>query len=211
MVAAIRNISCALAAVMLLGTATLSAQPSREATLQLAQRIRKEIVTLPNYGVFDNITFGIQGSKVYLRGQASRPTLKKSAERVTVKIEGVSEVVNEIEVLPNSRFDEDTRAAVYVNIYGHTSLSRYNPNRGVPLYGSRRRQQFGISTDPPIGAHPIHIIVNKGNVTLEGAVDSEGDKTIAGMQANQVSGVFSVTNNLQAPQSGKKKKKKKKE
>ena len=206
MVATIEKISRALAAVALLATATLSAQPSNEATLQLAQRIRKEIVTLPNYGVFDNITFGIQGSKVYVRGQASRPTLKKSVERVVAKIEGVDEVVNEIEVLPNSRFDEDIRAAVYANIYGHTSLSRYNPNRGVPLFGGRRRLRFGISTDPPLGAHPIHIIVNKGNVALEGAVDNEGDKTIAGIQANQVSGVFAVTNNLQALQPAKKKK-----
>ena len=66
--------------------------------------------------------------------------------------------------------------------------------------------RFGISTDPPLGAHPIHIIVNKGNVVLEGAVDSEGDKTIAGIQANQVSGVFSVTNNLEVPRPGKKEK-----
>ena len=188
MVAAIEKISRALAAVALLATATLSAQPSNEATLLLAQRIRKEIVTLPNYGVFDNITFGIGGSKVYVREQAFRPTLKKSVERVVAKIEGVDEVVNEIAVLPNSRFDEDIRAAVYANIYGHSSLSRYNPNRGVPLLGGRRRLRFGISTDPPLGAHPIHIIVNKGNVVLEGAVDSEGDKTIAGIQANQVSG-----------------------
>ena len=206
MVAAIEKISRALAAVALLATATLSAQPSNEATLLLAQRIRKEIVTLPNYGVFDNITFGIQGSKVYVRGQASRPTLKKSVERVVAKIEGVDEVVNEIAVLPNSRFDEDIRAAVYANIYGHTSLSRYNPNCGVPLFGGRRRLRFGISTDPPLGAHPIHIIVNKGNVALEGTVDNEGDKTIAGIQANQVSGVFAVTNNLQTLQPAKKKK-----
>ena len=165
---------------------------------------------LPNYGVFDNVTFGIQGSTVYLRGQASRPTLKKSADKVVGKIEGVNEVINEIEVLPTSRFDEDTRAAVYVRIYGHPSLNRYNPNRGTPLFGMDRRLYMGISSDPPRGAHPIHIVVKKGHVTLEGVVDNEGDKTIAGVQANQVGGVFSVTNNLQAAQSGKKKKKKKK-
>ena len=204
----IQRASLVAAAVALVAITTLTAQTS-EATPQLAQRIRQQIVRLPNYGVFDNIAFGIQGSKVYRRGQASRPTLKKSAERVIARIEGVGEVANETEVLPNSSFDEDVRAAVYVRIYGHTSLSRYNPNRGVPPFGdARRRLLQGISNDPPLGAHPIHVIVKRGNVTLEGVVDTEGDKTIAGVQANQVSGVFSVTNNLQFSQPVKRRKKK---
>ena len=188
--------------VLPFSVAVLGAQQSNERTARLAERIRKEIVTLPNYGVFDHIAFSIQGSKVTLKGQASRPTLKKSAERVVKRLESVEEVVNEIEVLPNSRFDEDTRAAVYARIYGHPSLSRYNPNRGAPTPGLGRRLRLGISNDPPIGRHPIHIIVKNQQVTLEGVVDSEGDKTIAGVQANQVSGVFSVTNNLEVAGSG---------
>ena len=61
--------------------------------------------------------------------------------------------------------------------------------------------QMGISNNPPMGFHPISIIVKGGNIILEGVVDNEGDKNMAGMQANQVSGVFSVTNNLAVMQS----------
>ena len=58
------------------------------------------------------------------------------------------------------------------------------------------RQAGGITNDPPIGWHAIHIIVNNGNVTLTGVVDNEGDLTMAGMRANMVPGVFSVDNAL---------------
>ena len=182
---------------------------SQEEVYRLAGQVQKKIVTLNNYGVFDWLSFSIQpgtaGYKVTLKGVASRPTLKSSAERVVSRIELVESVVNEIEVLPNSRMDEDVRLAVYARIYGHPTLSRYNPNRGVPMYGMQRRAYMGISNDPPLGPHPICIIVKNGNVTLEGGVDTEADMTIAGMQANQVSGVFSVTNNLQPRQPAKKK------
>ena len=207
----VKRILPAAGVLLLLAAGTLPAQQAnQEEIYRLAHQIRKKIVTLNNYSVFDNITFGIKGGtngyQVFLRGQASRPTLQKSAERVVSRIEQVESVVNEIEVLPNSRQDEDIRFAAYAKIYGHPTLSRYNPNRGTPMYGVRRRAYMGISNDPPLGAHPIHIIVNKGNITLVGVVDTEGDKTIAGMQANSVSGAFAVTNNLEVLQKAKKKK-----
>jgi hyperosmotically inducible protein len=108
--------------------------------------------------------------------------------------------------------NEDLRMKVYAKIYYNTMLSRYNPNRGTPVYGGssglRRTAMIGISQDPPKGYHPISIIVKNGNVILEGVVDNEGDKNIANIQANQVSGVFSVTNNLVVLQASKKKEKK---
>ena len=184
---------CVLSACLPAAAQQLTAQQAR-----LGEQIRKQIVTLPEYGLFDNITYSLQdgGSTVLLRGQVAKPTLKTGAERVVKKLEGVEKVTNEIEVLPNSPNDERVRAGVYVRIYGHPSLSRYNPNRGVPLFPSTARSNFGISADPPPGPHPIHIIVKNGNVTLEGVVDREGDKTIAGLQANSTPGAFSVTNNL---------------
>ena len=178
---------------------TASAQQLTEQQARLAEQIRKEIVTLPSYSLFDNISYLLEdgGSTVVLRGQAAKPTLKTSAERVVTRLEGVEKVVNEIEVLPNSPNDERVRAGVYVRIYGHPALSRYNPNRGTPLFSSPARRNFGISADPPPGRHPIHIIVKNGNVTLEGVVENEQDKTIAGLQANSTPGAFSVTNNLE--------------
>jgi hypothetical protein len=188
------------AALVLIASACLAAAPQQltEQQARLAGQIRKEIVTLSGYGVFDHVTYSLRdgGSTVVLGGQVAKPTLKTSAERVVQRLEGVEHVINEIEVLPNSPNDEDVRAGVYVRVYGHPSLSRYNPNRGTPLFPSTARRNFGISADPPPGAHPIHIIVKNGNVTLEGVVDNEGDKTIAGLQANSTPGAFSVTNNL---------------
>lgn len=185
---------------------TAAAQQLTEQQARLAEQIRKEIVTLPEYSLFDNLSYLFEdgGSTVVLRGQVARPTLKTSTERVVQRLEGVEKVVNEIEVLPNSPNDEQVRAGVYVRVYGHPTLSRYNPNRGTPLFSSTARRSFGISSDPPPGRHPIHIIVKNGHVTLEGVVDTEGDKTIAGLQANSTPGAFSVTNNLAARQAGEK-------
>jgi osmotically-inducible protein OsmY len=174
-----------------------TADAAQQAILNMAQQVRKQIVTQPQYGVFDSIHFAIQGSTVILRGQASRPTLKSSIERSVKKIEGVKIVQNEIEVLPLSSNDDRIRAAVYASIYRYPALQRYTSNRGRPMGSSVARTAGGITNDPPIGYHAIHIIVKNGNVTLTGVVDSEGDLALAEMRANSVPGVFSVENNLQ--------------
>ena len=129
---------------------------------------------LPYYGVFDNLMFRVDGYRVTLLGQVSRPTLKTDAERVVKRIEGVEQVVNRIEVLPLSPNDDRIRRAVYRAVYGHSALQRY-----------------GLGAQPP-----IHIIVKNGNVALEGLVANTMDRNIAGIQANAVPGVFSVRNNL---------------
>ena len=151
-----------------------STQPSARERNRLLREIRHELVMLPYYGVFDNLAFRVDGDTVTLLGQVTRPTLKDDAGRVVKDIEGVEKVVNNIEVLPLSPNDDRIRMAVYRAIYGHPTLNRYSL-QAVP---------------------PIHIIVKNGNVTLEGVVGSEADKNIANIQANGVSGVFSVTNNL---------------
>ncbi len=141
---------------------------------RLAREVRHELVMLPYYDVFDNLEFRVDNGHVILSGQVVRPTLKSSAENVVKDIEGVEKLTNNIEVLPVSPNDDRIRVATYRAVYGHTSLQRYSV-RSVP---------------------PIHIIVKNGNVTLEGVVANEGDKNIANIQANGVSGVFSVKNNL---------------
>ncbi len=164
---------------------------------RLAQAIYKQIVTLPQYGVFDDIHFAIKGSNtVILRGQASRPVLKSSAENVVKKIEGVHEVVNEIEVLPLSPNDDRIRALTYAKIYGNQWLSRYTSNRGRGRYISPMRRTIGITNDPPIGWHAIHIIVKNGNIRLVGVVDTSGDLAMAEMVARQVPQAFAVENDL---------------
>ncbi len=170
---------------------------NQQAILKTAKEVRKQIVTQPQYGVFDSIHFAIQDSTVILRGEVSRPSLKSSIERSVKKIEGVANVQNQIEVLPASPNDDRIRAAVYASIYRYPPLQRYTANRGRPVGASVARTAGGITNDPPIGYHAIHIIVKNGNVTLTGVVDSEGDLALAGMRANSVPGVFSVDNNLQ--------------
>ena len=140
----------------------------------IANEVRHRLVMLPWYSVFDNLAYKVEGDKVSLYGQVTRPTLKSDAEAVVKGIEGVSTVVNNIEVLPPSPMDDQLRRALYRAIYGDPGLSRYSI-QAVPS---------------------IHIIVKNGNVTLEGVVDSEADKNLAGIRANQVPNVFSVKNNL---------------
>lgn len=164
---------------------------------RIAQEVYKQIVTLPQYGVFDDIHFALKGnSTVILRGEASRPTLKSGCENVVKRVEGVKEVVNEIEVLPVSQNDDRIRALTYARIYGNQWLRRYTNNRGGGRYISPMRAMIGITNDPPIGWHAIHIIVKNGNIRLVGVVDTSGDLAIAEMQARSVPGAFTVDDDL---------------
>jgi hyperosmotically inducible protein len=139
---------------------------------RIVAAVHKQIVSVPQYGVFDDISFGIKGSTVTLYGKASRPTLKSGIENVVKKVEGVTTVENRIEVLPLSPNDDRVRAGVYFAIYRYPALQRYTANRGARLGPSVARRAGGITNDPPIGYHAIHIIVENGNVTLTGVVDS---------------------------------------
>ena len=141
---------------------------------QLARRVRRELVTLPYYGVFDNLAYSINGGNVTLYGQVVRPSTRSDAERRVRKIAGVARVVNNIEVLPLSSVDDRIRVATYRSIANMGGLHRY-------LRG----------TNPS-----IHIVVSRGHVTLEGVVSGSGDRTLAYHAASGVPGVFSVRNNL---------------
>lgn len=172
----------------------------QQAVEKMAEQVRKQIVTLSVFGVFDNIYFGIKGTDtVMLYGKASRPILKSSAEKVVKQIQGVKNVDNQIQVLPVSPNDDRIRARTYAAIYRYAPLQKYSSTRGRigPGGPSVARMAGGITNDPPIGWHAIHIIVENGNVTLTGVVDNDGDLALAEMRANGVAGVFSVTNELQ--------------
>ena len=175
---------------------------SQEDTLRIVNEVQKKLAGLPTYSVFDWITFGVQGRTIILKGYASRPILKSDAENAVKRIKGVENVINEIEVLPNSPNDDRIRAAVYNRIYTQPTLAKYNANQGSlaralgPGGPSVALMAGGITNDPPIGFHAIHIIVKNGNVALYGVVNNEMDKTIAGMQANSAPGAFSVDNDL---------------
>jgi len=151
------------------------AQETDARTSRIQAEVQHELITLPYYGVFDNLAFSVEkGGTVRLLGQVVRPTLKSDAEKRVKKIPGVDTVINEIEVLPVGGADNDIRLLIARNIYRTSSLERY-----------------GFQVNPT-----IHIIVKNGRVALEGVVDTEADKTVAGMKAREVGGVFEVKNNL---------------
>ncbi|MHB8215735.1 MAG: BON domain-containing protein [Candidatus Sulfotelmatobacter sp.] len=149
-------------------------QPSARSQERITREVRHELLMLPWFGVFDNIAFKVDGSTVTLLGQVVRPSLKSDAQSAVKHIEGVENVDNQIEVLPTSPMDDRLRLELYRAIYGYPALEKY---------------ALGVQK-------PIRIIVKNGRVTLEGVVDNEGDKNFAGMRANGVPGIFSVTNNL---------------
>ena len=172
----------ALAAISLIIPIITTASMPRSATGQretksnqnLIREVRHQLLLLPYYSVFDNLVFKVDGDHVTLEGQVTRPTLKSDAEAAVKSVEAVSGVTNNIEVLPLSPMDDQLRHALYRAIYGDAVLSKY-----------------GWSSMPS-----IHIIVKNGRVSLEGVVDSEADKNVAGLRANGVPNVFEVKNNL---------------
>lgn len=170
----VRTSSLGLALALALLPAASAASTSYQSELATAEKVRKQIVKLPFYSIFDHITFRLDDGVVMLDGSVYRPSLRKSAERVALNVEGVNRVVNNIEILPTSFHDDRIRLAVVRSIFTNSVLDRY-----------------AMQSNPP-----IHVIVRNGDVTLEGVVNREMERNVAGIVANGVPGVFSVTNNL---------------
>jgi hyperosmotically inducible protein len=142
---------------------------------RIAKEVRHELVMLPYYSLFDDLEYSVNGGTVTLLGSVTNPTLKSDAENVVKRIEGVTQVNNQIKVLPPSPMDDQIRRQVARAISNQGGLYRYF-----------------------MGAVPsIHIIVDNGHVTLKGVVDNQADDTQAKLAANQVPGVFSVKDELQ--------------
>jgi hyperosmotically inducible protein len=153
------------------------ANPVGQDPANLSKQVRHQLVMLPWYGVFDNLQYRVDGTEVILSGAVTseHAQTKSDAAKSVERIAGVTKVVNDIQVLPLSQFDNQIRRAEFRTIFGKADLGRYTEG-SIPQ---------------------IHIIVANGHVTLEGAVINQMDRTIAGLAANTVPGVFSVTNNLQ--------------
>lgn len=168
------TLAMALGVSAVSGVAAVKTTTPPEAEV-LQKQVRRELLTMPFLSVFDNLEYRVDGDTVYVSGQVIRPTLRSMAEARLLSLPGVTKVVNQIELLPLSPYDDRIRLAVAQAVYGQASLNRY-----------------------ALGANPsIRIIVRNGNVILEGRVANRGDKDIAFLKANGVAGVFSVTNNLQ--------------
>ena len=162
-------------AIFLLGLAGNGIASIPRKSGSLVDSVRHQLLMLPYYDVFDVLTFTIDGSNtVTLTGQVTRPTLKADAETVVRGIAGINHVINDIEVLPLSTFDNSIRLATYRAIFCRPGFEKYAIRANAP----------------------IRIIVKNGNITLEGFVDNALDRQMAEMAARLVPNVFSVTDNL---------------
>lgn len=167
------------------------------------EEIRKELLQLPYYSVFDFLAFSYDKGTVTLMGYAYAPSLKHDAARAAKRASGVDQVINQIEELRVSQFDDELRWKTYYAIYRDPFLSRYAPDGGL-LTGHQHSFDAGFHAMAPgrfpgiepLGDYPIHIIVKRGKITTLGVVDSEGDKTLAGLRVREVPGSFDVENGL---------------
>lgn len=162
--------------VLVSGMLVTAHQALAQTNPRIVREVRHELVTLPYYGVFDWLQYEVQNDgTVTLSGQVVRPSTKSDAEGRVKEIDGVSRVVNQIEVLPNSPNDDRLRLALYRQIYSFNS----------PLF------RYATQSVPP-----IHLIVNRGHATLKGVVANKGDAQLAYIRARGVPGLFSVKSEL---------------
>jgi hyperosmotically inducible periplasmic protein len=156
-------------AVLVLAAA---AQDSPAGPLESA--VFKAIWSEPSFGVFDNLSFKVDGTEVTLIGQSLLPLTKANVGARVAKVAGVTKVVNEIEVLPLSENDDSIRLRAYRALFGAADLYRY-----------------AMSANPS-----IHIIVKNGHLTLEGMVSTSFDSQRAFNAVRGLMGVFAAKNNL---------------
>jgi hyperosmotically inducible protein len=195
-----RAVRALVPAILLLAVAwqdggRLSAQTQSVAAKETVLNIERALLRLPYYGVFDFLAFGVDRGIVTLQGYAYQGSLKSAATQAVKRVSGVDEVANTISLLPASQNDDRIRWATFYRIYTDDFLSRYAPGGAMGArYDARQFARFpGMQ---PYGTYPIHIIVKGGRTTLLGIVDSESDKTLAGVRAREVDGVFGVENEL---------------
>jgi osmotically-inducible protein OsmY len=156
------------------GARSLDVMARAQTDAALASQIAKQVRRYVNYSIFDDVNIGVEGGVATLSGRVTMPYKAKDLGRVAAKVRGVTEVKNDLSVLPVSIGDDRLRR----------SLARQ-------IYGSGLFQPYAFHVNPP-----IHIIVERGNVTLTGAVGSEVERVKAEMIARTTFGVFGVENRL---------------
>jgi hyperosmotically inducible protein len=142
--------------------------------LQIVTQARKEIVTYPFYTIFDWIVLEVQGNDLIVSGQVTDPFKKTDIGNFLAHVRGVADLKNNLQVLPVSDYDSGLRIAIARAIYGDPYFVNY-ADQALPS---------------------IHIIVDNGNVTLEGVVNSEVDRAKAQEDARFAATFFSLTNKL---------------
>ena len=163
----------AVIAVVALGSASAFAEPETK-SLRVFKDIEKQVNRYTYFTIFDDVKVAIEEEGVVmLTGSVTMPFKKNEIAKRVAQVDGVTEVRNAIEVLPASGFDNALRYRVARAIYGNSMFRRYSA----------------------MFSPPIHIVVDRGHVTLTGVVDSHAHRMLARSLAS-VWGAFSVTNEL---------------
>ncbi len=162
-----------IAAALALTTHTAFAEQPERKELQVFNDISKTVNRYAFFTIFDDVNANVENGVVTLTGKVTMPYKATELAKRVAKVEGVTGVVNKIDVLPVSGFDDDLRYRIARSIYGNSNFWNYS-----------------VMANPP-----IHIVVDHGRVTLTGVVQSEVDRALARSLATQF-GVMSVTNDL---------------
>ncbi|MBS1851489.1 MAG: BON domain-containing protein [Acidobacteria bacterium] len=146
--------------------------PDNELQSKLADKLSYDRI---GYGImFNSLNLKVEDGVVTVGGDVRDYPSRDSAVAIVQTTPGVKDVIDEINVLPTSNFDDDLRIRVARAIYGHATMRKY----------------------AMVPQKPIRIIVDNGHITLYGVVDNKMDKQITETQARAVSGAFSVENKL---------------
>jgi osmotically-inducible protein OsmY len=162
-----------IAAMVVVLAVSAPAWAADRKNLQVANDVSRQVLTYPQFSIFDSVHMQVDSGIVTLTGKVTMPFKKNDIEKRVAKIDGVDKVVNKITVLPVSSFDDELRFRIARAIYGNSNFWNY-----------------GSMVNPP-----IHIIVENGHVTLDGVVNSNTDRMLARSIASSF-GAFSVTNDL---------------
>ena len=170
-----------IASAFLIVALTVPALAQEPSTLQIFRSVQRQVLTYSHFTVFDSVNAQIKDGVVTLTGKVLMPFKKDDLGERVSKVRGVKAVNNLIEVLPASRSDDELRRGIANAIYGNATLSRY-----------------ATQVNPP-----IHIIVERGRVTLEGVVNNNVDRQLAYTIASMFQ-AFSVKNALRTDEEVKK-------
>jgi hyperosmotically inducible protein len=158
-------------ALALLGSPAAFAQERED--LQVFRDIADQVNRYTQFTIFDSVSASVKNGQVVLSGWVTMPYKKDDIERRVRRVDGVAAVQNDIGVLPVSQFDNELRFRIARAIYGNSSFWHY-----------------AAMANPP-----IHIVVNRGRVTLVGTVNSNVERMLARSLASGF-GAFDVTNEL---------------
>jgi hypothetical protein len=185
----------AIVTAVFMSVAALAAEQSPQLD-RTNEDIRRALLRLPYYGVFDYLAFTYDKGTVTLSGYAYRGSLKTDAVKAVQRVSRVDQVIDQIELLPASQNDDRIRWSTFYRIYGDAFLSRYAPGGGLSLQSDRRFYGPRFPGSEPFGYYPIHIVVKRGRTMLLGVVDNESDRRVAGFRAREVPLTFGVENEL---------------